>query len=239
MIRLIRLFKQYHKREPFALWDVSLDIEQGEFVYLMGESGSGKSTLLNHLYANETPSAGHVAVDSFIINQLKPNERFKLRRHVGVVFQDYTLLEYKTVFDNVAYVLEVTNTTPKEIEDKVMDALTMVGLRDKALDFPHDCSGGERQRIAIARAIVHQPLILIADEPTGNLDPRKSLDILTLLHKINKSGVTVIMSTHDYRLVEHMPARVVRLSGGKVISDRSKDHTLLILNNRLGDCYVV
>lgn len=239
MIRLIRLSKKYHKNEPFALQDVSLDIDQGDFIYLIGKSGSGKSTLLKHLYGQVTPDIGHVVIDSFVVSQLKASELYKLRRHVGVVFQDYNLLQYKTVYDNVAYVLEVTNTDEKKIETKVMQALKTVGLSQKALDYPGDCSGGEQQRIAIARAIVHKPKILIADEPTGNLDPRTSLSMLRLLHKINKTGTTVIMSTHDYSFVEHMPARVVQLADGKVKSDRSKNHTLLILNNTMGEYYVV
>lgn len=239
MIRLIRLFKKYQKNEPYALEDVSVDIEQGEFVYLIGKSGSGKSTLLKHLYGQVKPDAGHVLLDSFIVSQLKSKELFNLRRQVGVVFQDYKLLQYKTVFDNVAYVLEVTNTDEKEIEKKVMKALKTVGLSQRALDYPGELSGGEQQRIAIARAIVHEPKILIADEPTGNLDPRTSLSVLRLLHKINKSGTTVIMSTHDYSFVEHMPARVIALADGKIRSDRSKNHTLLILNNTMGEYYVV
>ncbi|MCC5890727.1 MAG: cell division ATP-binding protein FtsE [Alkalibacterium sp.] len=239
MIRLIRLSKKYHKNEPFALQDLSVDIDQGEFVYLIGKSGSGKSTLLKHLYGQVKPDQGHVVIDSFVVSQLKANELFKLRRQVGVVFQDYNLLQYKTVYDNVAYVLEVTNTDEKVIESKVMQALKTVGLSQRALDYPGNCSGGEQQRIAIARAIVHEPKILIADEPTGNLDPRTSLSMLRLLHKINKSGTTVIMSTHDYSFVEHMPARVIQLSEGKVKSDRSKNHTLLILNNTMGEYYVV
>lgn len=239
MIRLIRLFKKYDKDEPFALQDVSLDIEQGEFVYLIGKSGSGKSTLLKHLYGQVKPDRGHVVVDPYVVNQLKPKDLFRLRRHVGVVFQNYNLLQYKTVYDNVAYVLEVTNTDEKVIEKKVMKALKTVGLSQKALEFPNNCSGGEQQRIAIARAIVHEPHILIADEPTGNLDPRTSLNMLKLLHKINKAGTTVIMSTHDYSFVEHMPARVIQLSEGKVKSDRSKNHTLLILNNTMGEYYVI
>lgn len=238
MIRLIQLSKKYHKDEPSALHNISIDIDQGEFVYLTGKSGSGKSTLLKHLYGEVKPDQGHIVVDSFVVNDLKRKDLFKLRRHVGVVFQDYQLLQYKTVYENVAYVLEVTNTDKHVIEDKVMQALKTVGLREKALAFPSECSGGEQQRIAIARAIVHEPKVLIADEPTGNLDPRTSLTILNLFHKINKAGTTVIMSTHDYSFVEHMPARVIHLADGKVKSDRSKNHTLLILNNTMGEWYV-
>lgn len=238
MIRLIHVSKKYDKNEPPALNDVSVDIEKGEFVYLIGKSGSGKSTLIKHLYGHVKPDKGHVVIDSFVVNKLKRKDLFKLRRHVGVVFQDYQLLQYKTVYENVAYVLEVTNTTKQVIEDKVMKALKTVGLRERAMEYPSQLSGGEQQRIAIARAIVHEPSVLIADEPTGNLDPRASLNILNLFHKINKTGTTVIMSTHDYSFVEHMPARVLELDGGKVKSDRSKNHTLLILNNTMGEWYV-
>jgi len=238
MIRLMHVSKKYHKDEPLALKNVSIDIEQGEFVYLIGKSGSGKTTLLNHLYGQVKPDNGHVVVDSFVVNGLKSKELFRLRRHVGVVFQDYQLLQYKSVYDNIAYALEVTDTDKRMIEDKVMRALKTVGLRDRALDYPGELSGGEQQRIAIARAIVHEPAVLIADEPTGNLDPRTSLNMLKLFHKINKSGTTVIMSTHDYSFVEHMPARVIQLTDGKVVRDRSKNHTLLILNNTMGEYYV-
>ena len=238
MIRLIHVSKKYDKNEPSALNDVSVDIEKGEFVYLIGKSGSGKSTLIKHLYGHIKPDKGHVVIDPFVVNKLKRKDLFKLRRHVGVVFQDYQLLQYKTVYENVAYVLEVTNTDKYVIEDKVMKALKTVGLRERALDYPSQLSGGEQQRIAIARAIVHEPRVLIADEPTGNLDPRASLNILSLFHKINKTGTTVIMSTHDYSFVEHMPARVIELADGKVKSDRSKNHTLLILNNTMGEYYI-
>ncbi|GAB2491325.1 cell division ATP-binding protein FtsE [Alkalibacterium psychrotolerans] len=239
MIRLIQLSKKYHKNDPYALQDISVDIEKGEFVYLIGKSGSGKSTLLKHLYGHVKPDTGHVLMDSFVVSQLKAKDMYKLRRQVGVVFQDFSLLQYKTVFDNVAYVLEVIKTDEKEIEAKVMRALKIVGLSQRALDFPGNLSGGEQQRVAIARAIVHEPKFLIADEPTGNLDPRTSLSVLKLLHKINKTGTTVIMSTHDYSFVEHMPARVIALADGKIKSDRSKNHTLLILNNTMGEYYVV
>ncbi|MCC5895789.1 MAG: cell division ATP-binding protein FtsE [Alkalibacterium sp.] len=239
MIRIINVSKSYKKTDTQALIDVSIDIDQGEFIYLIGKSGSGKSTLLKHLYGQVNPTQGHVVFDSFVVNKLKSKELPALRRQVGVVFQEYNLLDHKTVYENVAYVLEVTGVEDHLIEHKVMEALTTVGLKHKALDYPSDCSGGEQQRVAIARAIVHKPKVLIADEPTGNLDPRTSLLMLRLLHKINKSGTTVIMATHDYSFVNHMPARVVRLENGKVKSDRSKNHTLLILNNTMGEYYVI
>ncbi|PRY77522.1 cell division ATP-binding protein FtsE [Alkalibacterium olivapovliticus] len=239
MIRILNVSKQFKKTETQALLDVSLDIDQGEFVYLIGKSGSGKSTLLKQLYGEVKPTKGHIIFDSLIVNKLKSKELPNLRRKVGVVFQEYKLLEYKTVYENIAYVLEVTGVEEELIEERVMEALKTVGLKHKALDYPQDCSGGEQQRVAIARAIVHKPKVLIADEPTGNLDPRTSLLMLRLLHKINKTGTTVIMATHDYSFVNHMPARVIRLENGQVKSDRSKNHTLLILNNTMGEYYVV
>lgn len=239
MIRLMNVSKNYEKTQTQALKNISIDIDQGEFVYLIGKSGSGKSTLLKHLYGQVKPTNGHVVFDSYIVSRLKSNELYRLRREVGVVFQEYNLLDYKTVYENVAYVLEVTGVEGNQIEERVMEALTTVGLKHKALDLPEHCSGGEQQRIAIARAIVHKPKLLIADEPTGSLDPRTSLKMLQLLHKINRSGTTVVMSTHDYSFVEHIPARVIRLENGIVKSDRSKNHTLLILNNTMGEFYVV
>lgn len=239
MIRLLNVSKHYEQTEAPALKNISIDIDQGEFVYLIGKSGSGKSTLLKHLYGAVKPTDGHVVFDSDIVNKMKSNALYRLRRDVGIVFQDYNLLHYKTVYENVAYALDVIGVEKDQIEERVMAALTTVGLKYKAMDLPQDCSGGEQQRVAIARAIVHRPKVLIADEPTGNLDPRTSLKMLQLLHKINKSGTTVIMSTHDYSFVEHMPARVIQLEKGIMTSDRSKNHTLLILNNTMGQCYVV
>lgn len=239
MIRLINVSNHYKKTDTLALEQVSVDIDQGEFVYLIGKSGSGKSTLLKTLYGQVRPTEGHVVFDSFVVNQLKNHELHQLRRQVGVVFQEYNLLDYMTVFENVAYVLEVTGVEESLVEDMVMEALETVGLKHKALDFPENCSGGEQQRVAIARAIVHKPKLLIADEPTGSLDPKTSWKMLCLLHKINKTGTTVVMATHDYHFVHQMPSRVIKMENGRVKSDRSKNHTLLILNNTMGEYYVV
>lgn len=238
MIRLKNVFVRYKNAVP-ALTDFSLTVDQGEFVYLIGKSGSGKSTLLNLLYGKVKPTSGQVAVGRYFLNHLKVGHLHRLRRNIGVVFQDYQLLEYKTVYENIAYVLEVTGCHHSLIKERVIEVLEFVGLKHKALVFPSDCSGGEQQRIAIARAIVHKPEVLIADEPTGNLDPRTAVDMLNLLHKINKTGTTVIMATHDYSFVERVPSRVVEVEKGKLKRDRSKDHAILILNNKLGDTYVV
>ncbi|WP_161878898.1 cell division ATP-binding protein FtsE [Alkalibacterium sp. MB6] len=238
MIRLKQVSKTY-KNKVTALTDISLTIDQGEFVYLVGQSGSGKSSLMKLLYGKEYPTQGYVVVGSRVVNQIKANHLHLLRREVGIVFQEFHLLPQKTVYENVAYVLEVTGHSTASIEEKVMDALTTVGLKHKALDFPSQCSGGEQQRVAIARAIVHRPGILIADEPTGNLDPKTGYDMLKLLHKINKTGTTVIMATHDYSFVERMPSRVIELNKGKIKSDRSKNHTLLLYSMKTGDYFVV
>ncbi|WP_208558973.1 cell division ATP-binding protein FtsE [Marinilactibacillus kalidii] len=222
-----------------ALQQVSLEVEPGEFVYLKGKSGSGKSTLLKVLFGQEKVNQGQVLVSDFMVTSLKENRIHELRRKMGFVFQDYQLLQYKTVYENIAYVLEVTNYPEDEIRSRVVDALELVGLKHKVFDFPRDCSGGEQQRIAIARAIVHDPLILLADEPTGNLDPHTGYGILKLLHKINQTGTTVIMATHDQSLVDKMPSRVIELENGYLAKDRSKDHTMLILSSRMGEQYVI
>lgn len=238
MIRLKQVTKTY-KNKVTALSDVSLTIEQGEFVYLVGQSGSGKSTLMKLLYGKEHPTKGYVVVGSRVVNQIKANHLHLLRREVGIVFQEFHLLPQKTVFENIAYVLEVTGHSPTSIEEKVMEALSIVGLKHKALDFPSQCSGGEQQRVALARAIVHRPNVLIADEPTGNLDPNTGFDMLKLLHRINKTGTTVIMATHDYSFVERMPSRVIELNQGKIKRDRSKNHALLLYSMKTGDYFVV
>lgn len=238
MIRLKNVSKIYKKKTQ-ALVDVSLTVEQGEFVYLVGKSGSGKSTLLDLLYGKITPDVGLVAVGDYFLNKLKSNHLCYLRRRLGVVFQDFNLLEHKTVYENIAYVLEVTGHNPSEIETKVMKALDVVELKHKALDYPSDCSGGEQQRVALARAIVHEPSVLIADEPTANLDPRTGFAMVKLLHKINKQGTAVIMATHNYSFIDRLPARVIEMKDGRVISDRSKNHVQLIINNKYGDFFVV
>ncbi|GAA0361982.1 cell division ATP-binding protein FtsE [Alkalibacterium iburiense] len=237
MIRLKDVSKTY-KKETHALVDVSLSVEQNEFVYIVGKSGSGKTTLIDLLYGKVKPNKGIVAVEEYFVNHLKSKHLCYLRRKLGVVFQDFRLLEHKTLFENIAYVLEVTGHHPSDIESKVMDALDTVNLKHKALDYPSDCSGGEQQRVAIARAIVHEPAVLIADEPTANLDPRTGFDMVKLLHKINQRGTAVIMATHNYSYIDRLPARVIELENGRVISDRSKNHVQLIINAKYGDFYV-
>lgn len=238
MILLDKISKQY-KDGTKALQNVSLEVETGEFIYLKGKSGSGKSTLLKILFGQEKVSKGRVAVSNYNVTLLKNNRMHELRRKMGFVFQDYQLLQYKTVYENIAYVLEVTDHPVDEIKDRVVEALETVGLKHKVFDYPSDCSGGEQQRIAIARAIVHNPIILLADEPTGNLDPYTAYGILKLLHKINQSGTTVIMATHDQSFLDKIPSRIIELDNGFVSKDRSKNHTMLLLSSRMGEQYVI
>lgn len=238
MISLNNVTKTYRDGTS-ALQQVTLMIETGEFVYLKGKSGSGKSTLLKVLYGQEKVNRGQVRLADHHVHKMSNRKIHKLRREIGVVFQDYQLLSYKTVFDNIAYVLEVTGYPKEKINDKVIEALEKVGLKHKIFEYPSNCSGGEQQRIAIARAIVHDPIVLLADEPTGNLDPQNAYSILKVLHKINKSGTTVIMATHDQSLVDKMPSRVIELEKGYLTKDRSINHTMMILSSRMGEQYII
>lgn len=241
MISLNNVSKVYkkNKQKTVALRNVSLKIEQGEFVYLMGESGSGKSTLMKLLYQQEKVSRGTVQVGNYSVSRLKEKEVHLLRRDIGVVFQDFRLLPERTVFENIAYVLEVTEHDKETIKRKTLEALDVVRLKHKFLEYPHNLSGGEQQRVAIARAIVNEPSVLLADEPTGNLDPFTAREIMRLFYRINNQGTTVVMATHDHKLVEQIPYRVVVLENGKVKRDRSKEHMGLIYNEKMGDYYVV
>lgn len=238
MIYLNNVTKTY-KDGTRALQQVSLTIEDGEFVYLKGRSGSGKSTLLKVLYGQEKITNGQIGLADYIVHQMKSKNIHELRRRIGVVFQDYQLLQYKTVYENIAYVLEVTGYPEHQINERVIYALETVGLKHKIFEYPSNCSGGEQQRIAIARAIVHDPIVLLADEPTGNLDPANAYAILKVLHRINKTGTTVIMATHDQSLVDKLPSRVIELKNGYLIKDRSISHTMLILSSRMGEQYVI
>lgn len=222
-----------------ALKNVSLFISQGEMVYLTGKSGSGKSTLLKLLYKQEKPSKGSVRVDKQNVGKLNSKDTYKLRREIGIVFQDFKLLASKTVYENVAYALEVLETPEEEIEEKVVEALQTVGLIHKRWDYPAECSGGEQQRIAIARAICKKPKILIADEPTGNLNPEYAEEIMRLFYRINQTGTTIIMATHNWSLIETFPRRVLEMSNGELLSDRSKNHVSILVsqdfNEALGE----
>ncbi|MBK0347969.1 cell division ATP-binding protein FtsE [Aerococcaceae bacterium zg-ZJ1578] len=221
MIQLTNVTKQYPNGIK-AVDDMSIRIEQGEFVYIVGPSGSGKSTLMKLLYREETPTKGTVQVGKYRIATMKEKEIPFLRRYVGVVFQDFKLLPKLTVYENVAYALEVTGKRGKEIKQRVHELLEQVGLRHKVNQLPEELSGGEQQRVAIARALANRPAILIADEPTGNLDPETALGILNLLEKVNTLGTTVIMGTHNENFVNQFRHRVLELNQGKLVRDSYK-----------------
>jgi cell division transport system ATP-binding protein len=203
-----------------ALDDVSLKIQRGEFVFLMGHSGAGKSTLVRMLIREELPTRGQVFVATRSLVRMKKKEVPLLRRSIGMVFQDFKLLERKTVAENIAFAMMVVGNSPREISSRVQEVLTQVGLKHKSDSFPTELSGGEQQRVGIARAIVNRPLLLIADEPTGNLDDNTSTEIMELLYDINRKGTTVIMATHATDLVRKANRRVVMLESGHIISDQ-------------------
>ena len=218
-------FRNVHKvydNGSIALEDVSIHIEKGEFVLVCGHSGAGKSTFIKLLSHEVTPDSGTVIVNDVDVTRIKSSKVPYLRRKLGIVFQDFRLLPSKTVFENIAFALEVIEEKPKVIKEKVLNVLELVGLSDKANDLPQDLSGGEQQRVAIARAIVNKPLVLIADEPTGNLDPQTSRDISDLFKAINNSGTTVVMVTHDMDMVSYLNKRLIALEGGRVVSDQMR-----------------
>jgi cell division transport system ATP-binding protein len=220
MVRLFRVGKQYnHKR--FALQDVSFDLQRGEFSYVTGGNGAGKTTLLKLLFAMERATHGSIVVNNRDLGSLQGSRIFQYRREVGFVFQDFKLLPDLTVFDNVSLPLEIRNMTQKELEFRVHGVLSLVGLADRAKDYPQALSGGEQQRIAIARSIVGKPSLLLADEPTGNLDNKTAREIMTLFREIHEMGTTVVIATHDELLMEDFPARVIELQRGSIREDRS------------------
>lgn len=221
MIRMRRVTKVY-KGNIYALEDVTLDIEKGEFVFLVGPSGSGKTTLIKLLIKEEEPTSGQIYIADTNINQLRKWKIPYLRRKIGCVFQDFKLLPHKTVFQNVAYAMEVTGKPRRLIEQQVPEVLKLVGLGHKLDAFPDELSGGEQQRVAIARAFINRPPILLADEPTGNVDPSLAEGIIRLLEKINASGTTVIVATHDKEIVNSFRKRVIALENGRVIRDQDK-----------------
>ncbi|HRC08555.1 MAG TPA: cell division ATP-binding protein FtsE, partial [Miltoncostaeales bacterium] len=205
-----------------ALDQVRLSIDPGEFVFLIGSSGSGKSTFIRLLIRELQVTSGHLMVGGRDLKKMNNKKVPYLRREIGCVFQDFKLLPRRTVAENVAYTLEVTGESPRDIRRKVPEILSLVGLAEKAGRFPNELSGGEQQRVSIARAFVNHPSLLIADEPTGNLDPETSIGIMQLLYRINRTGTTVIMATHDRDLVDRMQMRVLELSGGKLVRDQGR-----------------
>lgn len=222
MITFDKVSKSYRTSTRPALDGVSVDIDKGEFVFLIGPSGSGKSTFLQLMLREESLDSGDLHVADFHVNKLRGRDVPKLRQRIGYVFQDFRLLPKKNVFDNAAFALEVIGKKRSEIERLVPEALKTVGLEGKERRFPHELSGGEQQRVAIARASVNRPLVLLADEPTGNLDPDTSSEIMLLLNRINQNGTTVVMSTHDNVAVDSMRKRVIELSKGRVIRDDAR-----------------
>jgi cell division transport system ATP-binding protein len=205
-----------------ALEDVAIDVRKGEFVFVVGPSGSGKSTFIRLLLKEEEPTRGNIYVAGKNIANLSPWKVPYLRRNIGTVFQDFKLLPDKTVFENVAFALEVIGKPKHVIDRRVPEILELVGLGDKLNNYPEELSGGEQQRVSVARAFVNRPLILLADEPTGNLDPSTSVEIMKLLDRINRTGTTVIMATHDNAIVDAMRRRVVELENGRVVRDQAR-----------------
>ena len=217
MIQLRNVYKKY--KDNYALQNINLDIMSSEFVFLTGSSGAGKSTLMKLLYREEIPTSGTVMIGNINIAKL-PNDRVpNIRRCMGIVFQDYKLLQNISVYDNIAYVIRTLGMRSKEIQERVMGALKVVGLSNKMNAKPCELSGGEQQRVSIARAIVNGPPLLIADEPTGNLDPKNSMEIMQILEQINNKGITVIVSTHDKDIVNYFRKRVITMEQGQIIRD--------------------
>jgi cell division transport system ATP-binding protein len=221
MILLDRVTKTYNKNMGSALDRISLHVEPKEFVIVVGQSGAGKTTLLRLLTREERPSSGKIIIGGIDYDKLKDKDIPLLRRKIGVVFQDFKLLPNKTVFENVAFALEIVGMGNREIKHTVPKVLDIVNLKGKEDRMPLELSGGERQRVAIARAIVRQPKILIADEPTGNLDPKHARDVIKVLEKINKYGTTVLLTTHNQEIVNKLKRRVVTVQHGKIVSDRA------------------
>ncbi len=219
MIRLENVSKTYRGASGSAANNVRLEISRGEFVFLVGSSGSGKSTLLRMLLREEKPDEGEIFVLGENLARLRQSQVASYRRKLGVVFQDFRLLTNKTVYQNVAYALQVIGKSKAFIETTVPDVLRLVGLEEKSANYPSALSGGEQQRVAIARALVNRPELLLADEPTGNLDPGNSREIMGLLERINLSGTTIVMATHDRGIVDQMQKRVIEVSEGRIVRD--------------------
>jgi cell division transport system ATP-binding protein len=221
LIVLKNVRKQY-KTGVVAIHDLNLNIKKGDFVFVIGSTGCGKSTLIKMLYREEKPTKGKIIVGGLDVAKLRNSKVYKLRRKIGVVFQDFKLLNKSTVYENVAFALEVLGLSKDEIHEKVLKSLELVGLKHKAKNYPNQLSGGEQQRVAIARAIVNGPKLLICDEPTGNLDENTSMEIMEVLEAINKLGTTIIMVTHDTVIVDKLKKRTILLDSGRILKDYEK-----------------
>ncbi|PIR68422.1 cell division ATP-binding protein FtsE [Candidatus Nomurabacteria bacterium CG10_big_fil_rev_8_21_14_0_10_35_16] len=226
MITFQNISKVY-KDSSVALENINFTIQPNEFVSIVGRNGAGKSTIIKLLIGEEKPSKGRVIFGPYEVNKLSSVELPALRRQIGIVFQDFRLLPTKTSYENIAFALEVEGRPQSEIDEFVPQVLDMVGLAHRAHNFPNELSGGERQRIAIARAMIHRPAVVVADEPTGNLDPINSVEIMNLLMKINELGTTVILVTHSKEIVNHVNRRVISLDGGRIIRDEENGKYVL------------
>jgi cell division transport system ATP-binding protein len=226
MIYFDKVTKRYND-DTVALDAVDLRIEPGEFVSLVGHSGAGKTTLIKLLLAEEKPTDGRVLFETTDIHALRPRDISRLRRNIGTIFQDFRLIPKKTVYENIAFAMEAAGRTDEEIREDVPHALQLVDLAHKAWSFPHELSGGEQQRVAIARAINNQPDVLVADEPTGNLDPRNTRDIIQILQRINDLGTTVLLTTHNQNVIDMLERRVVTVEGGRIVRDEIGGRYLL------------
>ena len=221
MIEFKNVVKKYDNNIT-ATNNISVKIKPGEFVYVVGPSGAGKSTFIKMMYREEAPTSGSIIVNEYALESIKSREIPFLRRELGIVLQDFKLLPRLTVFENIAYALQVIEKTPEEVEQRVSRVLDLVGLSAKRDNFPAELSGGEQQRVAIARAIANEPSILIADEPTGNLDPETAEGIMEILERVNKQGTTVVMATHNSFIVNEYKHRVLEINGGKIIRDEEE-----------------
>ena len=221
MIEMIDVSKTY-PNGVIALNNINVKIKPGEFVYVVGPSGAGKSTFIKMMYREEKPSKGNIIVNGISLPSIRNSKVPLFRRNIGMVFQDFKLLDKYTVFENVAYAMEVIEKHPSEIKQRVMEVLDLVGIKSKARMLPTELSGGEQQRVAIARSIVNDPKVVIADEPTGNLDPETSWDIMNIFEEINRRGTTFLMATHNREIVNNMKHRVIAIEGGRIVRDEQR-----------------
>lgn len=223
MIEFRNVSKVYNNGTE-ALHNINLKVEKGEFVFIVGSSGAGKSTFLKLIMCEERPNSGRIIVDDIDVSRLRKGKVPYVRRKMGIVFQDFRLIDHMTVYDNVAFAMRVVGATPKSIKKRVPYILSLVGLQHKAKHYPTELSGGERQRVGLARALVNNPSMIIADEPTGNIDPALSFEIVDLLSEINRRGTTVLMVTHEHSLVKHFHKRIIQIHSGEIVADTSAMH---------------